>query len=538
MVSAHGSTTDRALAPTRDADQTGCATVHYYDVGAAGSGKPYSALSQVPWSTLKGCDTVRIFAKPDHAPYNEMILVSAGSNLTPTAPDQFMRVVGVPDPVTHALPIIDGTNATQLETLPGSNTPRPLQYYDRASTPPELYQRGLVTVSRQAGSSYSYGPAGYVSIENLDIRNANYGEPFHYAEGNTIATYIAFTACLNIEAGAHIVVKGNVLHNCGNGLFINSKNHVLQELSQDILVQGNSIYANSNAAGVGGSGGHSEHNSYTEVRGITFEHNYFGNVKPGARGDCLKDRSSGLIVRYNIFASTCGIQLHLVDSTGAEQLIYDEPDYDQTYVYGNLFDISDASGGEPLLSKYGGDSGVFQGYRNGTLYFYNNTFAVRANASTSGAYATAYLFKLSMAQAVADVRNNVFYTTPVTAGAAGAILAVTIEDGMVNLADNWFSPNAAPYWLGHPSPGVVNGWSSNIGTDNVPGFVDYAQHDFNIVAGSPLVDRGGDVPVDPANLPRELPGLLPGALRPADAHVDVGALEYFFLDRIFTSTFE
>jgi hypothetical protein len=395
-------------------------------------------------------------------------------------------------------------------------------------------------VSRQAGSNYNYGPAGYISIENLDIRNANYGEPFQYAEGGTTAIYDAFTACLNVEAGGHIVIKNNVLHNCGNGLFVNSKNAGLQELSQDILVQGNLLYGNSNPTGVGGSGGFSEHNSYTEARGIIFEHNYFGNVKPSAHGDCLKDRSSGLVVRYNIFASTCGIQLHLVDATGGKQMIYDQPDYNQTYVYGNVFDIADASGGSPLLTKYGGDSGIYDHYRNGTLYFYNNSFSIKANA-TSGDYATAYLFKLSMAAAIADARNNVFYTTPATGGGVGAVLAVTIDAGTVNLANNWFSPNAAPYWLGHASPGIVNGWSTNIGTDNSPGFLNYSQHDFNISAGSPLIDKGGalsGVAIANGHLPTELPGLPPAAPRPVDQHLDVGAFEYRFVDEIFKNGFE
>lgn len=538
---AHAAATVSAMAqaptPTMAADQTGCFPVKYYDVGI---GKPYDALKKVPWSTLRGCDTVQIFAKPNKAPYNEMILISAGSSVTPSAPTQFMRIVGVPDPATGDLPIIDGTNATQLETLPGAIGPRPLQYWDKASASPVLHKLGLVMVSRQAGSNYNYGPAGYISIENLDIRNANYGEPFQYAEGGTTAIYDAFTACLNVEAGGHIVIKNNVLHNCGNGLFVNSKNAGLQELSQDILVQGNLLYGNSNPTGVGGSGGFSEHNSYTEARGIIFEHNYFGNVKPSAHGDCLKDRSSGLVVRYNIFASTCGIQLHLVDATGGKQMIYDQPDYNQTYVYGNVFDIADASGGSPLLTKYGGDSGIYDHYRSGTLYFYNNSFSIKANA-TSGNYATAYLFKLSMAAAIADARNNVFYTTPATGGGVGAVLAVTIDAGTVNLANNWFSPNAAPYWLGHASPGIVNGWSTNIGTDNSPGFLNYSQHDFNISAGSPLVDKGGaqsGVVVANGHLPTELPGLPPAAPRPVDQHLDVGAFEYRFVDEIFKNGFE
>ena len=96
-------TTARALAPTMNADQSGCATINYYDVGPQ---QPYTALGQLPWSKLKGCDTVRIFAKPNNGTYNEMILISAGTDLAPTAPNQFMRVIGMPDPVTGAMGLL------------------------------------------------------------------------------------------------------------------------------------------------------------------------------------------------------------------------------------------------------------------------------------------------------------------------------------------------------------------------------------------------------------------------------------------------
>lgn len=120
---ARATTTTRATTPTMSADQSGCAVVSFYDIGP---GKPYTTFAQVPWSTLKGCDTVRIYPKSNGAAYSEMLLLSAGTNLTPTTPTKFMRLTGIPDPVTGALPIIDGTNATQLETVAGQ--PRSLQY--------------------------------------------------------------------------------------------------------------------------------------------------------------------------------------------------------------------------------------------------------------------------------------------------------------------------------------------------------------------------------------------------------------------------
>lgn len=519
------STITRATTPTMDADQSGCAVINYYDVGV---GKAFTALGQLPWSQLKGCDTVRIYAKPNNVPYNEMILISAGTNLAPTAPNKFMRVIGVPDPVTGARPIIDGAPdaqgklATQQETLPGQAA-RTLQYHDNASASRVLYKLGLVMVGPQSGYNYNNGPAGYIGIENLDIRNSVYGNSFMDAQGQKVDSYASFGTCLFVEAAAHLVVKNNVMHNCGNGLFINSKNSTVVELSQDILIEGNAFYSNSNAPIPGVSNGYSEHNSYTEARDIIFQYNYFGDVRPGAFGDCLKDRSSGLIVRYNTFASSCGLQLNLMDSTGGNGLIYGDPAYATTYVYGNLFDVTPGTNNTNLV-YYGGDSGLTANYRQGTLFFYNNTMVVKGDA-THGIYPETLMFNLVMPNAVADVKNNVFYAAPNTPGLPGKVQAMALGKGTVNMANNWVSPNAAQYWVGHLTGAVVNGWNTNLGANNNPMLVNLAQHDYRPAAGSPLINAGNGLGnLTFSLLPVAQPATL--ILRKQDGMIDIGAYEF------------
>ena len=513
------STTTRATTPTMSADQSGCATIHFYDVGP---GRAYSALRQLPWSRLKGCDTVRIHAKPSNGTYNEMLLISAGTDLAPTAPNQFMRVIGVPDPATGALPIIDGTNATQLETLPGQ-AERSLQYHD-TNTGHALYKLGLVMVGPQLGYNYSNGPAGYISIENLDIRNAAYGAHFTDAKTGIQGSYVGFTSCLYVEAAAHLVVKNNVLHGCGNGLFINSKNSAIVELSQDVLIDGNSIYNNSNPPIAGVSSGYSEHNSYTEARDIIYQYNTFGDVRPGAFGDCLKDRSSGLVVRYNRFASTCQGLLHLVDSTGGQALIWGDAGYGQTHIYGNLFDLAPAPGRETALAIYGGDSGAIAHYRKGTLHFYNNTMVVKGDAG-HGIYPEMFMFYMLMPGAVADARNNVLQTSPTTVGAQGKVQAMALGAGTVAMASNWVSPNAAQFWIGHPSGAVLTGWNTNLGAGNNPKFVNAAQHDYRPAAASPLINAGASLSSINASLwPLFEP--YPIVARKKNGIIDVGAYEF------------
>ncbi len=513
------STMVRATTPTLAADQSGCAAIRYFDVGP---GLAYVALGQLPWSQLHGCDTVRIYPKANNAPYKEMMLISAGTNVALSAPNQFMRVLGMPDPVTGVRPIIDGSQATQLETLPGQ-APRSLQYHDNNGNR-QLFRLGVVMVGPQLGYNYNFGPAGYIAIENLDIRNVAYGGAFTDGKTDLPDAYGSFGACLYVEAAAHIVIKNNLMHNCGNGLFMNSKNGALVELSQDVLVEGNQFFNNGNAPINGVTNGFSEHHSYTEARDIIFQYNHFGDVRPGAFGDCLKDRSSSLVVRYNTFASSCGIHLNLMDSTGGQGLIFLDPGYAQTYVYGNLFDETPAAGHGTTLVYYGGDSGTVANYRQGTLFFYNNTQVLTANAG-HGIYPEVFLFNLSMPGAVADVRNNVFQTTPITPGLPGQVQAMALGKGTVNLANNWVAPNAMTYWIGHLTGAVVNGWGSNLGAGLQPMFFNAPGHDYRPAAGSPLVNAGDGLGALPAwALPTAQPG--PIRARKQDGAFDIGAFEY------------
>ncbi|MDB5710263.1 MAG: hypothetical protein JWL96_2333 [Sphingomonas bacterium] len=517
------STMIRAATPTLAADQSGCAAVNYYDVGP---GKAFAALGQLPWSKLKGCDTVRIYPKAGNAPYNEMILVSGGTDVAPAAPNRFLRVLGMPDPVSGALPIIDGTNATQVETLPGQ-APRSLQYHDNGNNR-ALHRLGIVMVGPQLGYGYNNGPAGYIAIENLDIRNARYDQPFTDGLTGAADKYGSFATCLYVEAAAHFVVKGNILHDCSNGLFINSKNGGLQELSQDVLIENNRFYNNSNPPIAGVTNGYHEHHSYTEARDIIYQYNYFGDNIPGAFGDCIKDRSSGLIIRYNTLASNCSTRFNLEDSTGGGALISGDAGYATTYVYGNVIDVA-ATSTNNYLAYYGGDSGQTSTYRQGVLYFYNNTMVVAGDGNSP--YPDTLLFFLTQPNAVAEVWNNVFYAAPVTPGHQGKAMAMAYAgSGTVNLVRNWMSPSVAATWLGHPAPAKVTGWAANIISAGSPLFQNQSQHLYAPAPGSPLIDAGTSLAsLKPGMTPLWLPATQTPALhvaRTSDGQIDIGAYEY------------
>ncbi|NDF01797.1 MAG: polysaccharide-degrading enzyme, partial [Verrucomicrobia bacterium] len=69
-----------------------------FDVGP---GQPLTALRNVPWATLQPGDFVNIHVQPGG--YHEKIQVSASGTA-----NAHIVIRGIPDPVTGALPIIDG----------------------------------------------------------------------------------------------------------------------------------------------------------------------------------------------------------------------------------------------------------------------------------------------------------------------------------------------------------------------------------------------------------------------------------------------
>ena len=212
--------------------------------------------------------------------------------------------------------------------------------------------------------------------------------PSPTTRGNT-ASYVNNAAAVWIEKGENITVRNNILHDSGNGLFVSSAEPFI---SRNILVEGNYIYDNGNANSL------FEHNTYTAALGITYQFNRFGPLRSRALGNNLKDRSAGLVVRYN-WIEGGNRQLDLVETDSAT--IQNDPSYRDTHVYGNVL-IEPAAAGNRQITHYGGDNGTTANYRKGTLYFYQNTLVSTRTDRTT-------LFRLSTNEEHADARNNIFY---------------------------------------------------------------------------------------------------------------------------------
>jgi hypothetical protein len=401
-----------------------------YEVG---DGRLYTSIGAVPWESLAAGDTVLIYWRA--APYKEKWVISRQGTLA--AP---ITVRGVAH-ANGALPIIDGSGAT---------TRLQLDYWSET--------RGVIKVG---GSSI---PADvmprHIVIENLDIRSARSPNTFT-DDGGASATYSGNASSIFVEKGENITIRNCIIHDSGNGLFVASSD---DDVSRNILIEGNYIYDNGN------SGSIYEHNTYTAAIGITYQFNRFGPLKSGAGGNNLKDRSAGLVVRYNWIESG-NRQLDLVDAEDSV-VIQNDATYRRTFVYGNVLIEPDGAGNKQIL-HYGGDSGNEPTYRKGKLHFYHNTVvSTRATGTT--------LMRLSTNEETCDARNNIIWVT-----AAGSTLSWLDSTGILDISHNLLKSG----WIAASSglSGVLN----NDGTSVQPasaGFIDLAAQDFHLRADSAARD--------------------------------------------------
>jgi hypothetical protein len=381
-----------------------------FDVGP---GKPLARVGDVPWDDLRAGDRVRIHWRPE--PYREKFLISGQGTAT-----QPIRVCGVPGP-DGALPVLDGRNA-----VTGRNVHHPH---------PSTQERGVVILSLRAGQPWGSKPR-HVLIEKLDVRGAHPGmeaAPQTFAdEGGVKRRWRQLAAAVFVERAEHVVVRGCKLSESGQGLFVASGDSE-QMVSRDILVEGNYIVGN----GIAGSD--REHNVYTEAIGIVFDHNRFGPLAAEARGNALKDRSSGTVVRYNWIEGGAHL-LDLVEAEESAALTTRAPGYHETYVYGNVL-INGPRDGYNLI-HYGGDNGRENTYRKGPLYLFHNTVFIEGDEKTR--WHTS-LLRLETDAQVADVRNNII----LRAGTTHVYLLN--KTGQVRLGRNWISKEIEPTVHGHPA---------------------------------------------------------------------------------------
>ncbi len=426
-----------------------------------GPGQDLATIGEVPWEDLGAGDTVRIAYRPE--PYREKFLVSAhGTEANP------FKVCGIRGP-NGERPIIDGQNAT---------TRAQIEYVFPTSD-----ERGVILVTKERNESEGTKPT-HVEISGLEIRNAHPTNTFTKPDGVTVASYRNNAAGIFVERAEHVTIRDNVITGNGNGIFVASGDEEAR-VSRDILVESNHVLAN------GVAGRTTEHNTYTEAHRVTYQYNRIGGLVPGADGTGIKDRSAGLVVRYNNLENG---RLDLVEADEAWPVFRFLPEYRETFVYGNTF-FSGLNGTTSAV-HYGGDLGVLEQYRKGMLYFYNNVVVHKADQNCPCPPGRFYsqVFQLSSDEETVDVRNNIFYVESRTEGATPTDLRLMRFNGTAIVGPNLASPGMGMFRPTDPNntTGTIEGFE-NIQDipGNEPGFASLENLDFHLVEGSPAIDASG-----------------------------------------------
>jgi hypothetical protein len=429
----------------------------FADTYKVGPNQTYENLNTVPWLELIAGDTVLIHYREE--PYRTKIgLNSIGTK------DKPVTISGVAN-VEGKLPIISGDNATTPDSLIGFFS----EQWDEAN--------GLILIKRDRSIRWGLKPS-HIIIENLILTGATTTNQFTDQFGQE-RNYAQSSAAIWASLVDTLTVKNCQIIDNGNGIFVLSKNSE-EEISRDIIIEGNTFSDN------GVENSFRQHNIYTQAAGIIIQYNKINSLRPLSRGAAIKDRSSGTVIRYNkIFAGAYAIDL--VDPEDSYKILTQEPNFHDTWVYGNTI-ISAANNENRVyasrLIHYGGDTGVTEIYRKGTLHFFHNTVFLDIY-STHDSLPLSWrtrLFIMDTNDESVEASNNIFYSHGDT--------NVSWLSGFGHLTlsgTNWVSTNTAVNADNIAFSGSYTN-NSKIILGKTIGFTDIDSYNFKLKNGSSALD--------------------------------------------------
>lgn len=450
-----------------------------------GPGKPYTDIDQVPWELLLPGDRVLIYYRP--TPYKRTIVINSSGTS-----DAWIEIIGVRDPVTGAMPVLDGEGAI---CAPGQHT----DIYDGAA---------LIAIGHMTTGVYGMVEGAkprYIHITGLEFKNAHPTKTRTKKSGTT-GPWGEFGCAIYGIGFDNVCIQGNKMHDCGLGIFVNS---ILAERfqSRNLHICNNWIYDCSSI------GSYSTHSSYTECIGTIYEHNYIQRVISTSNGDTVKDRSTGVVFRYNYMeVSANAISLRDPSSENSNQNGWLESQavdslgelmINSAFVYGNTF-INHNSAPQSIVVI--GD-GANAEYRQGSLYFYSNVVAsvVDGVSGYTGIFYDPYripLFGLPSTRSPITVvaRNNLFYTDKATAGGVVPQFGIFYWQGLADFQSNWINEylNTA-YDTAYISTLARGTQFNGVGLGSLtestasPGFVGLGIADYSLLPSSPFFSLSAPV---------------------------------------------
>ena len=435
-----------------------------------GPGQTYTDLGSVPWLTLTAGDTVLIYWKS--TPYASKIFVRvSGTEENPIV------IKGVPNS-NGELPVITGENATTDPQFAG--------YFSSEWTE----DLGLFLIHRNVNvepyDDDSYKPK-HLIFEYLELTGTKPSNTFTDQFGNT-RHYNEFSSAIHALESDNLTIRHCKIHDNAQGIFTNSNGNTEGSISRNTLIEYNEIWGNGNADEDG-----TEHNVYIQSAGTVIQFNKFGSLRPGSVGANIKDRSAGTIIRYNWIEGSARI-LDLVETEDAAEIMMNEPNYHDVYVYGNVIinDLKKDPFGVNLI-HFGYDNSPVEAKR-GTLYFYNNTVFLKGDKED---WWYINLFDIPDDQDTSTTEGTVALYNNIIQREGTTHLQLMRDGGTLTFYENnWVNEDYTP--LADGATAQANYVANPIlGTD--PGFTNTAEEDFTLLDSSPCINQSGNLPAHIVN---------------------------------------
>lgn len=440
-----------------------------------GSEYELKSLAAIPVLKFKKGDILRIHHRS--TPYREKLFIGW----------QNATVEGVPGP-NGELPVIEGDGAVTSRDLQFWNEERAVVRVSGSSVPPDSFQSGL-------------------TIRKLEIRNGRLKKSFIPATGQQLPyPYSENAACVHVEKGENLLFEELDLHGCGIGLFVGS---TPDRPTRNVIIRSCRIHDNSYHAD-----GQS-HNTYVEAINVLYEFNTL--IMPPGRGSNIKDRSIGLVVRYNWIEGGN----RLIDAVNSGRRLTSPNDVNTfpDQWYGNVF-LKHSDYTNNQLFHYGGDTPPPETWRQGTLDFFNNTVISDRGAGPGNSGVT--VFSVSSPGATVRATNNVFHFRPLPHD--GVIL---LEPARASTGRQLFLSNS---WITEPRCSGLETFRCVLAGPNIdlkevqwggdPAFVNEPGRDYRPDIKSRLVDSGAPMNVEFEYSPKE------GRVkRVVNGAIDIGAFE-------------
>ena len=459
-----------------------------------GPGKTYATPKDVPWLTLLPCDIVNI--NYSSTPYTDIIFLASRGRA-----NKWITIQGVAGP-NGEMPILDGTNAVMPK-----NT----------GAPSAVDAAGMIVIMTPSSSvvtrSSNYKP-GYLHITGLKIRNARPPQKVTNMAGST-NTWGNFSSAIAMYGAEKVAITKCDLGDNGLGVFANSTGGEWLQ-TRNLLIARNHFHGNGN------KGSFSEHNAYTEAIGTVYEYNYFAPPISGSNGDNIKERSAGVIFRYNYIEGGADLIAlrdpeSNVDHESAQVDTLGEKLVANAFVYSNILVTRQYL--QAIVGHGDGGMGTNKQPREGNLFFYNNRVASFVNNESF--WRNNNYFELqpvplidllnTRAPTTVVARNNLLYAAPATTGSTAAPIGLFYYQGRADYQSNWtnsFAQTVDPYGGTNLATGTkwngvnvltntqIDGNAANGLTKNTssPGFVDMANGNFLTTSSSPYALLNGNLP--------------------------------------------